>query len=101
MQNRLAENIRLLRQQKNLTQAALAEVFDLNRTTVSAWEDGRAEPRVALLLALASYFEITLDVLIFSDLTVGWAPPSSPQKTNTKKATQTHMTGTARKSERC
>lgn len=91
MQNRLAENIRLLRQQKNLTQAALAEVFELNRTTVSAWEDGRAEPRVALLLALASYFEVTLDVLFFSDLTVGWAAPSIPQKTNTKKEAQTHI----------
>lgn len=82
MQNRLAENLRTLRQSKNLTQAALAEVFDLNRTTVSAWEDGRAEPRVALLLQLASYFEVSLDALIFGDLTVGWAAPSTPKKTN-------------------
>lgn len=71
MINRLADNLKLLRAKKGLTQAALAERFELNRSTVSAWEDGRAEPRVAMLLELANYFEVSLDELIYADLPAG------------------------------
>lgn len=71
MKNRLADNLKLLRAKKGLTQAALAERFELNRSTVSAWEDGRAEPRVAMLLELANYFEVSLDELIYADLPAG------------------------------
>ncbi len=67
MTNRFAENIRILRLSKKMTQAMLAEAFNLNRTTVSAWEDGRAEPRVAVLLELSAYFGISLDALIYGD----------------------------------
>lgn len=62
---RLSENIRLLRQEKKLTQKALAQQFGLTRTTVSAWEEGRAEPRVAVLVKLCGYFGVTLDQLIY------------------------------------
>lgn len=67
MTNRFAENVRILRQKKNMTQAMLAAEFDLNRTTVSAWEDGRAEPRVAVLLELSAFFGVSLDALIYGD----------------------------------
>lgn len=75
MTNRFAENVRILRQHKNMTQAMLAAEFNLNRTTVSAWEDGRAEPRVAVLLELSSFFGVSLDELIYGD-----AEHPSPQK---------------------
>lgn len=71
MKNRLADNLRYLRSIKGLTQATLAEAFDVNRTTVGAWEDGRAEPRVAMLLQLAAYFSVSLDELIYADLPAG------------------------------
>lgn len=67
MTNRFAENVRTLRQNRNMTQAMLAAEFNLNRTTVSAWEDGRAEPRVAVLLELSAFFGVSLDDLIYGD----------------------------------
>lgn len=38
--------LRRLRTSRGLTQAALAEVVDTNRTTVNLWETGRVEPRL-------------------------------------------------------
>ncbi len=66
-----AENLRALRLQRGLTQSQLANHFEVNRTTVSAWEDARAEPRVALLLQLASFFEVSIDALIYGNLKEG------------------------------
>ncbi len=68
MTNRLADNLRNLRASHRMTQAALAAEFDLNRTTVSAWEDRRAEPRLAVLIELAKFFEVSVDELLFGDL---------------------------------
>jgi transcriptional regulator with XRE-family HTH domain len=65
----LSKNIKRLRQAKKLTQSALADVFDVQRTTVSAWEEGRADPRAALLPKIADFFGVSLDELFFGKST--------------------------------
>ncbi len=76
----LAQNIRYLRKKKNLTQEQLARKLGLNRPAIGAYEEGRAEPRLKTLQALAHFFEVSLDQLVNEDLETGTAtePTSMP-----------------------
>jgi len=47
-----------LREAKGWSQQALAERVGVGRTTVVAWEAGRAEPKGGSLLALAEALEV-------------------------------------------
>ena len=53
----LAANLRFLRKQKNITQTELAEQLDVQRTMISAYEDGRSEPKLATLRRFAICWE--------------------------------------------
>ncbi|NLB91126.1 MAG: helix-turn-helix transcriptional regulator, partial [Clostridiales bacterium] len=60
----LGSNIKKLRNQKKLTQAELAEIFDVTQTTVANWERGFRTPDLETLTNLANYFGVTLDSLV-------------------------------------
>lgn len=63
-----SKNLRYIREEKyQLTQEALAENLGVSRSALSAYEDGRAEPRILLLIKIAQYFEVTIDELINID----------------------------------
>ncbi|MBO4494366.1 MAG: helix-turn-helix domain-containing protein [Clostridiales bacterium] len=68
MKTNLAENIRAFRKERGLTQEQLAEVFDVTVGAVHKWETGLSTPELPLILELADFFDITLDVLIGFDL---------------------------------
>lgn len=53
-----AQKIRELRQSRNLSEAALDEIFGLMRGTVANWEHGFSEPDDELIDDLAAYFHI-------------------------------------------
>jgi transcriptional regulator with XRE-family HTH domain len=57
----LAANLRFLRKQKNITQTELAEQLDVQRTMISAYEDGRSEPKLATLLTLCNLLEVGVE----------------------------------------
>lgn len=60
-----SKNLRYIREEKHqLTQEALAEVLGVSRSALSAYEDGRAEPRILLLIKISEYFEVTIDEMI-------------------------------------
>lgn len=63
-------NIKKIRGVKGLSQKAFAELFDLKRATLGAYEEGRSEPRIETIIKIANYFSITIDSLLTSDLTV-------------------------------
>lgn len=63
-----SENLRFLRKQKNLTQAALSKALGLNRSTLAAYEEGRSEPKFATLKAIAEHFRVSTGDLIETDL---------------------------------
>lgn len=63
-------NIKKIRGVKALSQKAFAELFDLKRATLGAYEEGRSEPRIETIIKIANYFSITIDSLLTSDLTV-------------------------------
>lgn len=69
----VTSNIRFLRKSAGFTQAQLAEKLDIKRSLVGAYEEGRAEPKLATLVNISRLFNITLDALITQDLADGKA----------------------------
>ncbi|PMY33103.1 XRE family transcriptional regulator [Pseudomonas sp. GW456-L14] len=60
----LAENIRLIRRVKNLTQEQLALMAEVDRTYVSQIERGVGNPSLLVLCKLANIFGITANQLL-------------------------------------
>lgn len=67
---KIGENIKKLRQVKNLTQQSFAELFDVTRGNISSYEEKRAEPKIETILKIANYFSIPVQHLIEKNLTV-------------------------------
>lgn len=64
----LAKNIRFLRQRASMTQEALSVNLGVQRTMISAYEDGRSEPKLSSLQILSRIFDVSLDELIGRDI---------------------------------
>lgn len=64
------KNIKKIRLVEKLSQAAFAEVFGIKRSSVGAYEEGRAEPKLEMIIRIANYFSISVDSLVNSKLTV-------------------------------
>ncbi len=77
-------NLKFCRRELALTQAQMADKLGIKRSLVGAYEEGRAEPRLATLVNMARLFGITLDQLVTTDFS---------KKKNTK------VIGTARPPE--
>ena len=63
MEIKLGEKIKALRKQKNISQEVLAQVLGVSFQAVSKWETGVTMPDVALIPAIASFFEVSTDEL--------------------------------------
>ncbi len=64
------KNIKKIRSVKNLSQQNFADLFDLKRATLGAYEEGRSEPKIENIIKVANYFSISIDHLLTRDLTV-------------------------------
>ena len=60
-------NLKFWRRELSLTQAQMAEKLGIKRSLVGAYEEGRAEPKLATLVNMARLFGITLDALVTTD----------------------------------
>ena len=63
-------NIKTIRHAKGLSQQAFADLFELNRGVIGAYEEGRSEPKIATLLTVVHYFNLDLDKFLTVPLTV-------------------------------
>ncbi len=63
-------NIKKIRTVKKLNQARFAELFDLTRSAVGAYEEGRAEAKIDKVLEIAEYFGLDLDNFLRRHLTL-------------------------------
>ena len=61
----IGKNIKLLRQQKNMTQDELAEALFVTRQTVSNYETGRSRPDVEMLLKIAEVLEADANTVLY------------------------------------
>ena len=64
------QNIRKIRNVKKLSQQAFAELFDLKRATLGAYEEARSEPRIETIIKIANHFSISIDDLLTENLTI-------------------------------
>lgn len=62
--NRFKENLKDLRQERNLGQVDLAQAIGVSKGVISLWENGLREPNMYSLILLAKYFNITIDELV-------------------------------------
>jgi transcriptional regulator with XRE-family HTH domain len=64
----LASNLKFLRKQKGITQNELADQLAVQRTMISAYEDGRSEPKLLTLQKLSDILEVGLEELLEHDI---------------------------------
>lgn len=59
-----AENLKIMRKEKYLSQEQLAEIMGVSRQAVSKWEQGSGYPETEKLIELATKLDVSLDVLL-------------------------------------
>lgn len=60
----IADRIKSIREQKNMTQAELAKQLGITRSSVNAWELGISIPSTQYVVELASIFRVSTDYLL-------------------------------------
>ena len=61
---RFAENLKLLRKSKKMSQTELAELLQVDQRTVSAWENDVCQPSFEMLSKLCEVFDETFDSIL-------------------------------------
>ncbi|MCL2862437.1 MAG: helix-turn-helix domain-containing protein [Firmicutes bacterium] len=62
--NLFCQQLKELREQHELTQQKLANLLSIPRGTLSYWELGLSPPSMFGLIALADYFDVSIDYLV-------------------------------------
>lgn len=78
----LASNLRLLRKQKAITQSEMAEQLAVQRTMISAYEDGRSEPKLSTLQKMSDILEVGVEELLTHDIEKLGRKASQKRKVN-------------------
>ncbi len=61
---KFASRLKSLRKAKNITQLHLATILKTNQNTISRYETGEREPGLNELVAIAKYFNVSVDYLL-------------------------------------
>lgn len=67
---KISENIAVLRKQKGITQEELAKKLNISNQAVSKWESGKCCPDIEILPELASFFGVSIDILLLGECSV-------------------------------
>ena len=62
--NKFSSTLKLLRNKKNITLELLGAELGVSKQSVNRWELGQREPNIDTLIALANYFDVSLDYLV-------------------------------------
>ncbi len=63
-QIRIGSFLKNLRKEKELTQEALAERFNVSNRTISRWETGSNMPDIGMLVELAEFYDVSIPEII-------------------------------------
>ncbi|MCH5301025.1 MAG: helix-turn-helix transcriptional regulator [Ruminococcus sp.] len=63
----LGDNIKKLREARNLSQVQLAKTLYVSKQSVSNWENDNVVPSVEVLIKIAKYFSVTPNYLLDID----------------------------------
>ena len=66
--NYFAYNLRVLRKEKGLNQPQLAKELNVSKGMISFWENEVCEPTASNIIAVAKFFNITIDELLLTQL---------------------------------
>ena len=64
MDTKLAENIRIFRKKRGMTLEQLAEALNVTAGAVHKWETKRSTPDLGLIMEMADFFDVSVDVLL-------------------------------------
>ncbi|MFD2966204.1 helix-turn-helix domain-containing protein [Sphingobacterium bambusae] len=62
------DNIKYLRARKGLSQQGLADALGITRARYSKYEYGQAEPPLELVVKIARFYGVSIDVLLDDDI---------------------------------
>lgn len=62
-----AEDLKLIRKEKNISQEDLAEIMGVSRQAISKWEQGSGYPEIDNLLLLSNKLNLSLDYLMLGE----------------------------------
>ena len=57
------KRLRSLRQEKNIGQIELAKKLGVGKSIISLWEMDKCEPTLSKLIAIAEFFNVSIDFL--------------------------------------
>lgn len=60
----IANRIKTLRENNNITQLELAKKLGITRSSVNAWEMGISVPSTQYIIELAGFFKVSTDLLL-------------------------------------
>ena len=63
----MRNDVRALRTARELSQQQLAEALDVSRQTINSIEKGRYTPSLPLAIALARFFDTTVEEMFHTD----------------------------------
>lgn len=63
-----AENLKLIRKERHISQEDLAEIMDVSRQAISKWEQGNGYPEMEKLLLLSKELNVSLDYLMLGEV---------------------------------
>lgn len=66
--NYFAHNLKILRKERNLTQPELAKELNVSKGMISFWENEKYEPTASNIIAVAKFFQISIDDLLLYPL---------------------------------
>ena len=66
----IGKNIKKIRSVKKLSQQAFADDFGLTRANIGSYEEGRAEPKITMVVEIANKFGISVEALLNQELKV-------------------------------
>lgn len=64
------KNIKKIRGIKKMSQQVFADLFNLKRATLGAYEEGRSEPKIDTIIKVANYFSISIDDILTNEITI-------------------------------
>lgn len=68
--SKIAKNIAHLRKLRRLTQEQFADEIGIKKSRLGAYEESRSSPPIEMLIVLADYFNLPIDILVRRDLTL-------------------------------
>ena len=78
----ISSNLKHLRKKKGLTQQQFADLLEIKRSLVGAYEEDRAEPKYELLKKFAGFYELSMDELINEKIDDKWKPKAKTNDAN-------------------